>query len=283
ESYANETKCYDENGFKASMDNSIGLGAYISQGFNTEKHRECIGVTMFGGASGYGGNMESEVCDRHHPIEITRYTLAPYYTSLSLEGINSPESNVMYYEPNNSTGINTTTTHSSSKPGFNMLKYKQDILEGIIDNTVNFMGIQTSLSSIGKYYSDASLDSYSICKSGNGPVYIHFHVNPSSGKSMGSNKCRYTYGTIVTYDISIRNYNNSESFKLGFNNVYGCTKSSYGGGSTSTTNAAHTSLCANAVPSSAIYGPILYQSNGSTDHINNKFLYIKDMTQWRFL
>ena len=34
-------------------------------------------------------------------------------------------------------------------------------------------------------------------------------------------------------------------------------------------------------PSSAIYGPIEYQ-HGSTDHINNKFLYIKDMNNGDF-
>jgi len=67
------------------------------------------------------------------------------------------------------------------------------------------------------------------------------------------------------------------SITIGYTTYYSCDS-----GNIPDKHGASTSQTFTTVTSSAIYGPILYQSNGSTDHINNKFLYIKDMNSGDF-
>ncbi|WP_290704347.1 hypothetical protein, partial [Ferroplasma sp. Type II] len=101
------------------------------------------------------------------------------------------------------------------------------------------------------------------------------YTSSSSVVKTGQN----VYATGACGAIKIPNFDlgTGGSITIGYTTYYSCDS-----GNIPDKQGASTSQTLNAVTSSAIYGSIIYQSNESTDHINNKFLYIKDVNNGDF-
>ncbi len=201
----------------------------------------------------------------------TVYTAAYQRLGLTTHGV--PSGAISCINTGKNSGINVTGPNEKGKT-------PSEAFEGILINLISLapcIGYVTSQKSIYQdLYALSGVDSYSLSVDGSGTIYQNYEID--GGNACVDSKGKNVFGSVEDTTISIPLNELKNSFKINTfsTNYYECI------GPTGIIKSANASETITTTPSSAIYGPIEYQSNGSTDHINNKFLYIKDMNNGDF-
>ncbi|EQB72905.1 MAG: hypothetical protein AMDU4_FER2C00121G0002 [Ferroplasma sp. Type II] len=161
--------------------------------------------------------------------------------------------------------------------------YKKAAVDALTSSLGHYLGVLVNTGSLISYWGTSGILSYNLNEVNSGTVFENYRVKMQQTTMVPNREGYESYSDIERVSFGTTCYGKSGYMTLSAQNMLKCdAPPSNPSCALHTHSGAKASLRLNVEPASEIYGPIIYQSNGSTDHINNKSLYIKDANNGNF-